>query len=399
MEEERNLLDYVYVLVKWRWLIFTSVLVVSLVTAGITMLLPEKWTASSTLLPPEDELDQFGLSMLITSAVPGNLGGLMGSATPAERLMTLLTSKRVLGAIVDRFGLIQDYGSLNRDLAIETLDEDVERELGRDGTLSIEVEASSSELAADIANALTAELDAVNRQVKNRQAATLRRFLEERMELVQEEIEESGRDFQRFQEEHDLVDIEVQTAATVELARNIVQELTLLEVKLGVVRQQLNPEHEERRLLELEVEELRRQVQFLVGDLEKQVADQVEETTPLRSLGPPLRELPELGREYGRLALELKIKEQIVTFLGAKLEEAKYKEALDTPTITVLDPATTPQIRSAPRRTLIVLMAAFISLAMSTVLAFIFESIGQLGRENQEKIEAIRQLLRSRAQT
>ena len=399
MEEERNLLDYVYVLVKWRWLIFTSVLVVSLVTAGITMLLPERWTASSTLLPPEDELDQFGLSMLITSAVPGNLGGLMGSATPAERLMTLLTSKRVLGAIVDRFGLIQDYGSLNRDLAIETLDEDVERELGRDGTLSIEVEASSSELAADIANALTAELDAVNRQVKNRQAATLRRFLEERMELVQEEIEESGRDFQRFQEEHDLVDIEVQTAATVELARNIVQELTLLEVKLGVVRQQLNPEHEERRLLELEVEELRRQVQFLVGDLEKQVADQIEETTPLRSLGPPLRELPELGREYGRLALELKIKEQIVTFLGAKLEEAKYKEALDTPTITVLDPATTPQIRSAPRRTLIVLMAAFISLAMSTVLAFIFESIGQLGRENQEKIEAIRQLLRSRAQT
>ena len=399
MEEERNLLDYVYVLVKWRWLIFASVLVVSLVTAGITMLLPERWTASSTLLPPEDELDQFGLSMLITSAVPGNLGGLMGSATPAERLMTLLTSKRVLGAIVDRFGLIQDYGSLNRDLAIETLDEDVERELGRDGTLSIEVEASSSELAADIANALTAELDAVNRQVKNRQAATLRRFLEERMELVQEEIEESGRDFQRFQEEHDLVDIEVQTAATVELARNIVQELTLLEVKLGVVRQQLNPEHEERRLLELEVEELRRQVQFLVGDLEKQVADQVEETTPLRSLGPPLRELPELGREYGRLALELKIKEQIVTFLGAKLEEAKYKEALDTPTITVLDPATTPQIRSAPRRTLIVLMAAFISLAMSTVLAFIFESIGQLGRENQEKIEAIRQLLRSRTQT
>ena len=399
MEEERNLLDYVYVLVKWRWLIFASVLVVSLVTAGITMLLPERWTASSTLLPPEDELDQFGLSMLITSAVPGNLGGLMGSATPAERLMTLLTSKRVLGAIVDRFGLIQDYGSLNRDLAIETLDEDVERELGRDGTLSIEVEASSSELAADIANALTAELDAVNRQVKNRQAATLRRFLEERMELVQEEIEESGRDFQRFQEEHDLVDIEVQTAATVELARNIVQELTLLEVKLGVVRQQLNPEHEERRLLELEVEELRRQVQFLVGDLEKQVADQIEETTPLRSLGPPLRELPELGREYGRLALELKIKEQIVTFLGAKLEEAKYKEALDTPTITVLDPATTPQIRSAPRRTLIVLMAAFISLAMSTVLAFIFESIGQLGRENQEKIEAIRQLLRSRAQT
>lgn len=397
MEEERNLLDYAYVLVKWRRLIFSSVLTVSLVTAGVTMLLPEKWTAGTTLLPPEEEFDQFGLSMLISSAMPGNLGGLMGTATPTERLLTLLESKRVFGAIVDRFDLQQKYDSANRDLAIESLDEAVERELGRDGTLSIEVEASSPELAAEIANGLAAELDEINREVKRRQARYLRQFLETRALGVQQEIAESALALRDFQETYGLVDVEVQTAAAVEVIRNIVQELTLLEVKLGVSRRQLRPNHELQQLQEMEVEELRRQLQILSGELEVKKEEQVAATH--RALGPPLKEMPELGMEYTRLALELKVKEQIITLLGAKLEEAKYKEALDTPTITVLDPATPPLIRSAPRRSLIVLMAAFTSLVVSVVLSFIFESVGRLGRENQEKIEAIRQLLRSRAKT
>jgi len=394
MEEERNLLDYAYVLIKWRRLIVASVLGVSLATAGITLVLPEKWKASTTLLPPEEEIDQFGLSMLLAATVPGNLGRLMGSSTPAERLITILESKKILGGIVDRFDLMAEYGSTNRDLAIEMLDENVERELGRDGTLAVEVEASSPPLAADLANALAAELDVVNREHRSQQARLLRQFLEERMEVVQEEFRQSSQALQRFQEVYGLVDLETQTAAAVEVVQNIVQELTLLDAKLGVVRQQLKADHEERRLLELEAAEIRRQLQLLIGDLEVRTGEEVQAT--LRALAPPLKELPELGLEYAQLALDVKIKEGMVGYLGTKLEEVRYKEALDTPTLQVLDLATPPQIRSAPRRTLIVLVAAFVSLAVSTVLAFVCESLGRLSAENQEKIEAIRQVLRPR---
>ena len=45
MDEERNLLDYVYVLAKWRRLVVVSVLAVSAITAGISLVLPEAWTA------------------------------------------------------------------------------------------------------------------------------------------------------------------------------------------------------------------------------------------------------------------------------------------------------------------------------------------------------------------
>ena len=392
MEEERNLLDYVYVLVKWRRLIIVSVVAISLITAGISLVLPKAWTARTIIMPPEEDLDQFGLSALLSSAVPANLAGLVGGSTSAERLKIILETNRVLGVMVDRFGLIDEYEAPHREQAIELFRDHIDIELEQSGALIVEVTASDSVLAANLANDLVGELDSYNRQLKSRQARELREFLEERLELRRVGLEESGRALQKFQETNGLVDLETQTAAIVEVAKNIVLELALLEVKLGVISQQVSPEHEVRRQLELETGELRQQLQILIRDQ----ADPPGRAG-LSSLGPPLQSLPELGFEHAVLALDIEVKEEIIHFLGAKLEEAKYREALSTPTLQVLDPATPPRVRSAPRRTMMVLVAAFVSLVLSIVLAFVFESVAQLGVQNQAKIEAIKQLFRSRS--
>ena len=77
MDQERNVLDYIYVLVKWRRMIATSVLSVAVVTAGITLIVSERWTADTTVLPHEEELGRLEMSMLMNVAVPGNIGGLL----------------------------------------------------------------------------------------------------------------------------------------------------------------------------------------------------------------------------------------------------------------------------------------------------------------------------------
>ncbi|MBM3278771.1 MAG: hypothetical protein FJY95_11925 [Candidatus Handelsmanbacteria bacterium] len=393
MKEEANLLDYVYVLVKWRRLIWVSVLAVALVTALVSLILPQEWKSSTTLVPPEEELDQVGLGMLLNSAMPFNLGGLGGQPASAEKLVTLLKSRRVLGAMVDRFGLVEGYGVPHREQAIEQLDEYIEEELGRDGTLKIEVRAASPELSAQLANALAQELDAVNREYKRRQARALREFLEIRVQVVRQELEEGGRAFQRFQEEYGLVDLEEQTAAAVEVVKNVVMAQVEQEVKLGVLRQQLAAGHEERWLVEAEVGELEKQLLGMTGDTSART-DTLAAGIQRQALGPQLRALPELGFQYTKLGLELKVKEEIIRFLGTKLEEAKYKEALNTPTLQVLDEATPPKYRSAPRRALMVVVAAACSLVLSAVLAFVFESLGQAGQRHQEQVAQIRGLLR-----
>ena len=116
----------------------------------------------------------------------------------------------------------------------------------------------------------------------------------------------------------------------------------------------------------------------------------------MRSLGPSLRSLPGLMFQHGELTRDVYVNLEIIRYLGTKLEEAKYREALNTPTIQVLDRATPPMTRSAPRRTLIVLSASAVSLVFSVVLAFLFESWNRVARENEDRIDSIRQLLHGR---
>ncbi|MEC8645912.1 MAG: Wzz/FepE/Etk N-terminal domain-containing protein [Candidatus Latescibacterota bacterium] len=390
MQGEKTLLDYFYVLIKWRKIVIWPVIAVGLLSAAVSLALPERWKAVTVLLPSEEDPGRFEMSMLLSPNLPGGLGGLLGQATPGERLLTILQSRRVLGAMVDRFGLVEDYGVVNRDMAIETLDELMEAELSRDGALTISVEGSSPSLAADMANALAAELDVVIRKNKRQQADGLRLFLSERMETVQGEIEVKARAIRDFQEGEGIIDVQAQTTAMVELTKSIVNELALLEVKLGIAKQSLKDDHEDRILLEMEAVQLRGQLQRVVGrELDSDIEGLQQDT--FNALGPPLREWPSLGLEYAQLTLELKIAEQVLAFLAAQLEDAKYRQAENAPTLQVLDPATVPEFRSAPSRALIVLIATGISLVAGILLAFLFESFQHLSSENRDKIEAIRQ--------
>ena len=393
--EETNLLDYAYVLLKWRRLILSCVLVVSVAAAGVSFVLPERWTADTKLLPPEDEgADQFGLSMLLGSTVPAGLMGLVGGTTPAERLVTFLESRLVLGAVVEKFNLVAEYDAPHISHAIDMLDEHVEKELERDGTLVVSVTAATPELAASLANSLASELDSVNRDYKRRQAKALREFLSDRLALTHRELKSHAHKLRQFQELHGLVDVEAQTKAAVELTRNIAQQLVELNVQLQLLTRTLSPESEERHLLEVEVEELSRQLQILLGG-DGGVRGGSNEA--LASLGPPLRELPELLVEHTELALELELRSEIIRFLGTKFEEAKYREALNTPTIQILDIAIPPQTRSAPQRALIVVSSALASLLLSTLFAFVIESWARLGAANETKLQAIRDLIGGRA--
>ena len=211
--------------------------------------------------------------------------------------------------------------------------------------------------------------------------------------MTEGELKESASALRVFQEKHGLVDVEAQTAAAVELMRNIAQQLIEMRVQLQLMTRQLSEDSEERKLVEVEVEELSRQLQILLGNGAGNVVEGDGEG--LASLGPPLRALPELLVEHTELALALELRGDIIRFLGTKFEEARYREALNTPTIQVLDRAVPPQFRSAPRRTLIILSAAIASLVLSTVVAFVLESWSRAGAEHEMKIQSIRELLRS----
>ena len=399
LRDEKNLLDYLFVLVRWRRFILTSTLAVTVAAVVTSLLLTQTWTAQTKLLPPEEEGGaRIGLSFFMGNAMPAGLRGLVGGATPSERLITFLESNRVAGGIVDEFELVSLYGVAHRDRAIEILRDQIDYELEEDGSLTVRVTADGPQLAADLTNGVARQLDSVNRQYKRRQARDLREFLEKRIELTEEELRLSAKSLQSFQEQHGLVDLEAQTSAAVEVLKGIVIELAELEVELSLLERQLHPQHEERKLHELKVTALRDQMKKLQGELAMtgNYPGQPGYAMPLESLGPPLRELPRLMVEHSELTLAVELRDEIIRFLGTKFEEAKYREALNTPTLQILDPATPPRTRSGPRRTLIVAGAFAVSALLSGVLAFFFEACNRLDGTNQDKVASIRRELRGR---
>lgn len=386
--DDRDLLDYAYVLVKWRRLLVVGTLAAAAAAAAVSYVLPERWTARTTLLPPEEEGAGLGLSLLAGgNGIPPGLAGLVGMTTPSERLLTLLDSRRLRGLAVDRFRLVEVYGAPHRDEAIDRLADAVERKLGNDGSLEIQATAATPVLAADLTNALAALLDSLNREYRQGQARALRSFLEERVARTRADLEDDATRLRDFQKAHGLVDLKGQTAAAVEVVKGIVLELTLQQVELGVKSRQLAPDHPDRKLLAVRVDELDRKVQELVGDAAAEVSGH-------RPLGPPLLALPDVMHDFAELELQLQVRGEILAFLGTKLEEAKYREALDTPTLQVLDPATPPQARSAPRRTELTAAAAAGALALLTVLAFALEAWQRDDDGRRERVEALRRAWR-----
>jgi tyrosine-protein kinase Etk/Wzc len=384
--DQRHLLDYLAVVVRWRRMLIVGTLATAVVVAGISLVLPEKFTARTSLLPPDDDSGGLGLSMLGgsgVSGIPPGLAGLIGASTPSERLLTLLDSRRLLGLAVERHGLVERFEAPTRDHAIDQLALQIERELGGDGSLAIEVTAATPQLAADLANTTASLLDSLNREYRQRQARSTRSFLERRLASTRAEVAQDAEGLRRFQKQHGLVDVEAQTSAAVDVIKIVVGELSLLQVELGVAEETLSPDHPDRQLLGLKVEQLQKRLNLLVGE-----AATAADASP--ALGPPLQVLPDLMHEYGRLTLQLEVKQQILAFLSALLEEAKYGEARNTPTLQVLDEATPPHVRSFPRRAVLTVAGAGAALVLLTLLAFVFEAWERSRRSQQEGVQALR---------
>ena len=103
----------------------------------------------------------------------------------------------------------------------------------------------------------------------------------------------------------------------------------------------------------------------------------------------PFRKMPDLGLKTLQLKREVEIRNAIYQFVLQEYEKSSFEEKKETAMVVVLDPALPPDSRSKPRRTLIVAVAGGLSLALSTMLAFIFESFRSLEGEDRRKLDHI----------
>jgi len=371
--EEINLLDYLNVVVKHRRMILRNAFLAGVLMVVVSFLLPKTYTATTTLLPPDDG-DSNGLRSLLLNSPTSflNLPGVRASSS--DIFVEILKSRSVAEGVLQRAydvdnekrTLYEIWDEESREAAIKKLRKQAKIFSNEQGIVEISVEAETPELAAQIANAYTDELDKVNQEKSFSRAKNSRIYIEEQLKQTATRLQTSSKSLADFQSQYKAVDLEAQTKVALEKAGEIKGTIMAKEVQLKVALQTLKRNNPIISRFQKEVDELRIQYEHL----------QFGNSVPFEQQKDyfiPFADVPEVGLRLAELLREVRVQETVWQLLNQQFYSAKIQEARDTPTVQVLDTAVPPEQKTKPKRRLLVLVATLLTFSFSIFAAFILE--------------------------
>ena len=372
--------DYFVVVMKWRHLIVLNVIIITLLAIVISLIIPVKYTATATLLPPNPEQEAMfgfipgltpggisaGFSSMLTGMVPG-------VSTPSDLYATIMTSSRIKRVLIDKYNLKKVLKAKTIHDAFLALDKITDTEISPEGIITLKVTHKDKYLATNIANSYVEELDKFNTEVAMTVGKKYRIFIEKRLNGAEDTLAKAEESLRAFQEKHHTVALDVEIQAAIETIAQLKSQIILHEVQKGAWSAAGQADNPYLYNINRDLRELRKQLSKIEFG---------KEDNATREFGAgfsvPFSELPEVSLEYARLYRDVKIQEAIFELLKQQYEHARIMEVKDTPTVQFLDKARVPEKKSWPRRTLIVVFAFLFSILASIPLIFTIEYVAEV---------------------
>lgn len=296
---------------------------------GIALVIPPTFTARASIVSPQQQQNSAAAALASLGALTGLAGGTIKS--PADQYVSIMQSATVGNRLIDRFKLMEIYESKYRADALKTLSDNVRISAGKkDGLISIEVDDEDSARAAQLANAYVEELRWITNNLALTEAQQRRTFFEQQLRQTKEALLAAQVQVQKTGFNAGALKSEPKAAA--EAYARTRAEIAAAEVRLGILRKTLTDN----------APEVQQQTSAL-GGLRAQLA-QLER--PAESGG---------NQDYVSAYREFKYQEALFDVFAKQFELAKLDEAREGTLIQVLDPATPPERRSKPKRSMIAL--------------------------------------------
>jgi uncharacterized protein involved in exopolysaccharide biosynthesis len=369
-----DILDLVITLAKYKKLILALPLAVSVTVAIYSLTLPNMYTATSRMLPPQQQ--QSGLPGIFgqLGAIAGAAGGSLGIKNPTDLYIGMLKSRTVADNIVKRFDLQKIYGINSLEAARGALAGRTAITAGRDGIITVQYEDQDRKLAADVTNAYTEELYRLTQTLAVTEASQRRLFFEKQLRGAKEGLSTAEQAMRKTQESTGLIKLDDQGRAIIEAVARVRAEIAAKEVQLAAMRTFATEQNAGFVLLSQELSALRGQL----AKMER--AGSVSDGSTF----VPTGRIPEAGQEYVRKLRDLKYYETIFELMAKQYELARIDEARDSSIVQVLDQAVEPEQKSSPARASMVLTSGFIALFASILIAFAIEAVRRTGANRQQ---------------
>lgn len=377
-EDEISLLDLLIVVVRSRWLIVKIAVCVTAVAVIISLLLPIRYTASTSILPPQQG-SSAGSSLMAQLGSLGSVASLAGGASlglknPNDLQVAMLKSRTVEDAMVNRFHLMQLYNVPRQSDARKDFEKVADIDSGsKDGLIRISITDRDPRRAAEMANGYVEEFKRLSSGLAVTEASQRRLFFEQQLIQAKENLANAEEDLKKTGQKTGLIQLDSQTRATIELLANLRGQIAAKEVEISAMRSFATGENPDLQMAEQQLAGLRSQEQRMGATAEGATNALI-----------PKGNAQEAGLEYVRKLRDVKYFETIFDLLARQYEVAKVDEARQGAIVQVVDRAVVPDRKSFPQRTLIVLGAAVFGLFLGVVWAFAREGLTRLSNNPAE---------------
>jgi len=376
-EDEINLLDYWWVIWKYKWLIGVLCSISVIVAMIFGLLAPKIYESTATILIPKEGGRGGLIAALGAGGIAQQMTGMsLPSLTPNRDIFTSILKSRTLALkLVAQFNLKDYYKALHLEEAIWALKSVTKIAVSKAGLIKIKVAAKDPEMAADIANSYPNHLDRLMAQYGTGAASRQRRFIEGQLAKTKAGLKTAEEALRDFQQNYKAISIKDQAKGAIAAAGRLKGEIMASEVQLQVMQgfaTELNPEviRLKRKIAELKHQVAR--VQYETIDLPGVTANPGHRK---KDIYLPPAKIPEVGLQLARLTRDLKVRDTVYMLLTQQLEQIKIAEAKDTPVVQVLDRAVPAIRKSKPKIKLNMVLAGAASLFLGILLAFFLEYI------------------------
>jgi len=361
----------------------------------VVLLLPKEYVSQARIMPPEQGGGS-GATMIAALLGKGSAGGglaglagsLLGTKNSSALFVALLHSGTISGHLIDRFGLQTVYHKRYREDAARRLAHLTKiTEDTKSGVITIAVTDETRERARDLTQGYLDELNNLVAKVSTSSAHREREFVEQRLNTVQAELQRAQLELSDFSSKNTTIDIREQTRATVDAGAKLEGQLIAGQSELDSLRQIYGNQNVRVRAAEARNANLQRELQRANGQsIPDPEGKDIDDSHPY----PALRQLPQLGVRWANLYRNVRIHETVFDLLSEEYETARIDEVKSIPTLGIIDVPGLPERKSGPHRTLIVLIATFLSAVMTAIFLLARRSWQGIEDEDARRILASR---------
>lgn len=388
MGKELNLLDFLIVLLKHKWLVFINFVIISIIAFIIAFSLT-KYYKSEVVFIPKGRAGS-GLFSIIGDNLSADIIG--GSSLSKRQFKAVLYSRELREKLIKKFNLVEVYKNNKKPNPIDKtlkylenyikIDEEQEGGLGITDVISLTITVIDKDpvRASDMANYLFSLLEEKAMELNQEEYKKITAFFLSKINHCNSKLGSARKELNVFQLANHAYDIPQQVSMVLQAGATIKAEILSLENKIIYIKSIHSNNYDEIPVLKQKK-----------AALEKKLSE--IENSKKNDIFLGLTQSLNLSNTYTDLYTEVQTYNQLRLLLKQQLEQANIKKSKDFVSLYLIDAARPAEYKFKPKRSLVILGIVFCYMFILITFLILWNHYQNLRYNNPDKLKKIDLLL------